>query len=98
MPKKALDEAAEAALDCFHTCPSLDLLVPALVEGGVAEMQRRCSLTPGACRASHKALNWQCQVYAFCSTSTCEAVDVNSHEGYDCRQRIPLIKRYLRHL
>ena len=46
-PKAALDAAAAAALDAFHTCPSLDLLVPALVEGGIEEMRRRCSLTPG---------------------------------------------------
>jgi hypothetical protein len=45
--KAALDGAAAAALDAFHTCPSLDLLVPALVEGGIEEMRRRCSLTPG---------------------------------------------------
>jgi len=47
-PKASLDAAAAAALDAFHTCPSLDLLVPALVEGGIEEMRRRCSLTPGA--------------------------------------------------
>ena len=46
-PKAALDGAGTAALDAFHTCPSLDLLVPALVEGGIEEMRRRCSLTPG---------------------------------------------------
>ena len=46
-PKASLDAAAAAALDAFHTCPSLDLLVPALVEGGIEEMRHRCSLTPG---------------------------------------------------
>ena len=46
-PKATLEAGAAAALDCFHTCPSLDLLVPALLEGGVPEMQRRCILTPG---------------------------------------------------
>jgi hypothetical protein len=46
--KGALDAAAAAALDCFHMCPSLDLLLPALLEGGIPEMQRRCTLTPGA--------------------------------------------------
>lgn len=45
--KGELDDAAAAALECFHMCPSLDLLVPALLEGGVPEMQRRCTLTPG---------------------------------------------------
>ena len=52
-PKAALDAAAAAALDAFHTCPSLDLLVPALVEGGIEEMRRRCSLTPGELQEVH---------------------------------------------
>ena len=50
MAKGELDAAAAAALECFHLCPSLDVLVPALLEGGVPEMQRRCTLTPGAPR------------------------------------------------
>ncbi len=45
--KAELDAAAKAALDAFHLCPNLDILVPALVEGGPGELQRRCSLTPG---------------------------------------------------
>lgn len=48
--KAELDAAAKAALDAFHLCPNLDILVPALVEGGPGELQRRCSLTPGVLR------------------------------------------------
>ena len=60
-PKAALDGAAAAALDAFHTCPSLDLLVPALVEGGIEEMRRRCSLTPGEHLAScQRPQPWSC--------------------------------------
>ncbi len=46
--KAAQDAAAKAALDAFHLCPSLDVLVPALVDGGPGDLQRRCRLTPGA--------------------------------------------------
>lgn len=31
----------------FGLCPSLDMVVPALVEGGIQLMQLRCTLTPG---------------------------------------------------
>ncbi|KAK9829240.1 hypothetical protein WJX72_004715 [[Myrmecia] bisecta] len=47
LPKARLDAAAAAASNAFHLCPSLDILVPALVEGGVDELERRCTLTPG---------------------------------------------------
>ena len=30
-------------------CPNLDILVPALVEGGIDELEKRCALTPGTC-------------------------------------------------
>ena len=33
--------------DCIQVCPNLDILVPALVEGGIDELQKRCALTPG---------------------------------------------------
>ena len=45
--KAALDAAAAAATAAFHLCPSLDELVPALLEGGVDSLEQRCSLTPG---------------------------------------------------
>lgn len=34
---------------CFivQVCPNLDILVPALVEGGIDELEKRCALTPG---------------------------------------------------
>ncbi len=28
-------------------CPNLDILVPALVEGSIDELEKRCALTPG---------------------------------------------------
>jgi hypothetical protein len=45
--KAEQDAAAKAALEAFHLCPNLEILVPALLEGGPGELQRRCSLTPG---------------------------------------------------
>ncbi len=33
----------------FQVCPNLDILVPALVEGGIDELEKRCALTPGIC-------------------------------------------------
>lgn len=48
-PTKArLDAAAAAAVEAFHVCPSLDILVPALLEpGGATNLESRISLTPG---------------------------------------------------
>ena len=48
-PSKArLDAAASAAVEAFHVCPSLDLLVAAMLEpGGVEHLDTRISLTPG---------------------------------------------------
>ncbi len=48
-PNKArLDGAATVAVDAFHVCPSLDILVPAmLAPGGVESLGSRISLTPG---------------------------------------------------
>ena len=31
----------------MQVCPNLDILVPALVEGGIDELEKRCNLTPG---------------------------------------------------
>lgn len=31
----------------LQVCPNLDILVPALVEGGIDELEKRCALTPG---------------------------------------------------
>lgn len=45
--KTEQDAAAKAALEAFHLCPNLEILVPALLEGGPGDLQRRCSLTPG---------------------------------------------------
>ena len=49
-PAKArLDAAATAAVEAFHVCPSLDILVAAMLEpGGVENLDTRISLTPGA--------------------------------------------------
>ncbi len=37
-----------AAVEAFHVCPSLDILIPALREGGVDGLEERISLMPGA--------------------------------------------------
>lgn len=47
-PKAALDAGAAAAVDAFHRCPSLDVLVPALLETGPEELAKRMRLMPGA--------------------------------------------------
>ena len=33
--------------EAFHLCPNLDILIPALREGGLDELDRRCTLTAG---------------------------------------------------
>lgn len=43
----AMDAAGEAAKTCYSLCPDLDLLVSSLLSGGVAGMQRACTITPG---------------------------------------------------
>lgn len=45
--KQRLEQAANAGVAAFHLCPSLDVLVPALLEEGVDSLEQRCSLTPG---------------------------------------------------
>lgn len=45
---KAKLVAAEAAMkQAFALCPSLDAVVPALLQGGMLALVKRCSLTPG---------------------------------------------------
>ena len=45
--KARLEQAATAAGAAFHLCPSLDVLVPALLEEGIDGLAKRCTLTPG---------------------------------------------------
>ncbi|KAK9840432.1 hypothetical protein WJX74_009841 [Apatococcus lobatus] len=47
VPKQRLEAAAAAASAAFHQCPNLDILVPAMVDGGIDELEKRCALTPG---------------------------------------------------
>ncbi|KAK9865080.1 hypothetical protein WJX84_011403 [Apatococcus fuscideae] len=47
VPKQRLEAAATAASAAFHQCPNLDILVPAMVDGGIDELEKRCALTPG---------------------------------------------------
>lgn len=47
--KARQDQAATAAGAAFHLCPSLEVLVPALLEEGVDGLEKRCALTPGKC-------------------------------------------------
>lgn len=42
----------------MQVCPNLDILVPALVEGGIDELEKRCALTPGLC--------WHCSPQLVC--------------------------------
>jgi hypothetical protein len=48
-PAKArLDAAAASVVEAFHVCPSLDILVAAMLEpSGVENLDTRISLTPG---------------------------------------------------
>ncbi len=54
-PQAQLDAAAAAASAAYHVCPSWDVLVPALMEGGVEGLEQRCA------RPSPRAPNpnWQ---------------------------------------
>lgn len=42
-----LEEAVAAVQYCYHVCPDLGILVPALVEGGVEGVRAKCTLNPG---------------------------------------------------
>lgn len=46
-PKATLDKAAAAATAAYHLCPSLDVLVPALLEGDPTALDRLCAMRPG---------------------------------------------------
>ena len=58
--KARLEQAATAAGAAFHLCPSLEVLVPALLEVGVDGLAQRCTLTPGGavCLPVHAAACW----------------------------------------
>ena len=43
----ALDDAAAAIATAYALCPSFDVIVPALLEGGPAGLAARCRLLPG---------------------------------------------------
>ncbi|GIL67668.1 hypothetical protein Vafri_21003, partial [Volvox africanus] len=45
--KAELDAAAAAVVEAYHLCPNFEILVPALLEGGVEGLRTRCVLTPG---------------------------------------------------
>ena len=51
-------EYTVAAVEAFHVCPSLDILIPALREGGVEGLDARITLTPGAHSLSHPFLHY----------------------------------------
>ena len=42
-----LDAAATAAIEAFHVCPSLDILVPTLIQHGPDLLHEHIALTPG---------------------------------------------------
>eukprot|EP00191_Tetraselmis_sp_GSL018_P013531 CAMPEP_0177586320 /NCGR_PEP_ID=MMETSP0419_2-20121207/5006_1 /TAXON_ID=582737 /ORGANISM="Tetraselmis sp., Strain GSL018" /LENGTH=1454 /DNA_ID=CAMNT_0019076197 /DNA_START=342 /DNA_END=4706 /DNA_ORIENTATION=+ len=45
--KKQLEIAEAATVEAFHLCPSLDVLVPVLLETGPSELGSVCTLRPG---------------------------------------------------
>jgi len=45
--RSALDDAAAAIATAYALCPSFDVIVPALLEGGPAGLAARCRLLPG---------------------------------------------------
>ena len=53
--KAEMDSASAKVSEAFHLCPNLDVLIPALREGGLAELERRCTLKAG--KASPLILN-----------------------------------------
>ena len=47
--KAQLREAEVAVRDAYALCPCLEVLVPALLDGGADALRRTCVLTPGEC-------------------------------------------------
>lgn len=42
-----LDAAATSAIEAFHVCPSLDILVPTIIQHGAEHLHEHIALTPG---------------------------------------------------
>ena len=57
-----LDAAATAAIEAFHVCPSLDILVPTLVQHGPDMLHEHIALTPGEDTETFCQSNTQCRV------------------------------------
>ena len=55
LPQARLDAAGAAATAAYHVCPNLDLLVAAMQEGPLEELEQRCPLTPGGHRVPSRA-------------------------------------------
>lgn len=47
--KADMDAASAKVSEAFHLCPNLGVLIPALREGGLEELERRCTLKAGPC-------------------------------------------------
>ena len=45
--KGEMDAASAKVSEAFHLCPNLGVLIPALMEGGLEELERRCTLKAG---------------------------------------------------
>ena len=45
--KAEMDAASAKVSEAFHLCPNLGVLIPALMEGGLEELERRCTLKAG---------------------------------------------------
>ena len=51
--KAEMDAASAKVSEAFHLCPNLGVLIPALMEGGLEELERRCTLKAGKTQLFH---------------------------------------------
>ena len=79
-----LDAAATAAIEAFHVCPSLDILVPTLIQHGAEQLHEHIALTPGMVGSPAVALaeNLSCAIAISLTNSGKELKFVSS--GVKC--------------
>ena len=83
--KARLEFAANAAGSAFHLCPSLEVLVPALLEEGVDGLQARCTLTPGMssrCAISLACIQLQIEMTRVKSIPWINTLYAHMHRGH----------------
>lgn len=54
----ALESGAESVKSIYSELPNYDLIVPALLQGGVEGLKENCKLTPGELRGGQKLNCW----------------------------------------